>query len=335
MKKKIMRQVAALSLAGAVGTTATAAVAPLLQTEPSKAQAAYTAQSFLTQIGPTAQQVATQYGLYPSVMIAQAMLESSYGNSKLAQAPNYNIFGIKGSYYGQSVAYQTQEWRDDHYETITQNFKRYPNLTASIQDNAIKLREGVSWDANYYSGTWIENTNSYEDATKWLTGRYATAPDYNTKLNSLIQRYNLTQYDPQVSAESGVVTIKTSGTPTYDKYAGQRNSNGDWLGYGTQWKYGRVVKLFNSEVWYEVGKDQWVSGQFVSVNGQIQNNSGVVRVNNGAGAAIHMGAAGTANGRVLAQGTDWRYFQTVSINGETWYNLGANQWVPGSSMTQM
>ena len=42
-------------------------------------------------------------------MIAQAILESSSGNSALAQAPNYNLFGMKGSYKGASVNFNTLE----------------------------------------------------------------------------------------------------------------------------------------------------------------------------------------------------------------------------------
>ncbi len=46
---------------------------------------------------------------YASVMIAQAILESGSGNSKLSQKPNYNLFGIKGDYKGQSVSFITYE----------------------------------------------------------------------------------------------------------------------------------------------------------------------------------------------------------------------------------
>ncbi len=39
--------------------------------------------------------VANSNDMYASVMIAQALLESSYGSSGLASAPNYNLFGVK------------------------------------------------------------------------------------------------------------------------------------------------------------------------------------------------------------------------------------------------
>ena len=67
--------------------------------------------SFIQTIGESARQIAAQNDLYASVMIAQAILESNSGQSKLSQAPNYNFFGIKGDYKGQSVTMQT--WEDD------------------------------------------------------------------------------------------------------------------------------------------------------------------------------------------------------------------------------
>lgn len=36
-------------------------------------------------------------------MIAQAILESANGQSELAKAPNYNLFGIKGTHNGNGV----------------------------------------------------------------------------------------------------------------------------------------------------------------------------------------------------------------------------------------
>ena len=62
-------------------------------------------EEFIQEIGESARKVAKDKNLYASVMIAQAILESGAGNSKLSQKPNYNLFGIKGDYKGQSVFY--------------------------------------------------------------------------------------------------------------------------------------------------------------------------------------------------------------------------------------
>lgn len=333
MKKSFLKHAAVLGLAGVMGLgVATTALGQF--NEPGIVHADYSAQGFLDQIWPSAQQVATDNGLYPSVMIAQAMLESNYGNSKLAAAPNYNLFGIKGDYWGAYVAYQTQEWRTDHYETIVQNFKKYPNMYDSIMDNAFKLRNGISWQPTRYSGAWIENTNNYQDATAWLTGRYATAPDYNTKLNNLIAKYDLTQFDPQVSNESGVVTVTSNGSSTYNMYAGPMSSNGDWLGNGTAWQYDKKVTLYNGQTWYRLGTNQWMNGSNLSVGdsaSQAPSGTGIVKVKSAA--ALYSNAGSGKTGRTLDKNTEWRYFETQDVNGTTWYNLGGDQWVSGGQVT--
>ena len=59
------------------------------------AQAESSQQAFINEIGNSAAAVANSNDMYASVMIAQALLESSYGSSGLASAPNYNLFGVK------------------------------------------------------------------------------------------------------------------------------------------------------------------------------------------------------------------------------------------------
>src|SRR5699024_6789823 len=64
---------------------------------------------FINIIGEHARKIAKDNNLYASVMVAQAALESGFGSSTLSSAPNYNLFGIKGSYKGQSVTMLTWE----------------------------------------------------------------------------------------------------------------------------------------------------------------------------------------------------------------------------------
>ncbi len=152
--------------------------------------------AFINAVSSSAVNIAKEYNLYPSVMIAQAALESAWGTSILAYSPNHNLFGIKGEYNGQYFSKYTKEYDENKgWITIKADFKKYPSYRESLTDNADKLRNGVSWDKNYYKGTWRENTNSYKDATAWLTGRYATDPEYGEKLNRIINTYDLTKFD--------------------------------------------------------------------------------------------------------------------------------------------
>ncbi|WP_051221267.1 LysM peptidoglycan-binding domain-containing protein [Eremococcus coleocola] len=157
----------------------------------------YSPQEFIAMIAESSKSIAKANDLYPSVMIAQAALESNWGNSKLSKAPNYNLFGVKGSYNGNSVALDTLE--DDgtgNYSGVKAKFKAYPSYMQSLLDYAnILTGKDSTWRREYYAGARFSNTNSYKDATAHLTGRYATDTRYGSKLNNLISMYNLTQYD--------------------------------------------------------------------------------------------------------------------------------------------
>lgn len=173
-----------------------------------------TTNEFINQISSYAQKVAKENGIYASIMIAQASLESGYGKSKLAAPPNHNLFGIKGSYNGNSVGMKTKEYYNTTgWITITDYFKKYPSYAESLQDNARLIRSGTSWNNGYYSGAWIENANSYKDASAWLQGRYATDPTYASKLNRIIEQYGLTRFDSNGNGGSGVGSTDPA-TPT-------------------------------------------------------------------------------------------------------------------------
>ncbi|WP_048703648.1 glucosaminidase domain-containing protein [Companilactobacillus ginsenosidimutans] len=153
-------------------------------------------QNFIEYIGNSARKLAENNDLYASVMIAQAMIESGWGTSGLASAPNYNLFGIKGTYNGTAVNMPTQE--DDgtgSLYSINSDFKKYPSYKESLEDYVSLLRGGVSGNPQMYAGTWKSNTSSYKDATAFLTGKYATDTTYADKLNNIIEKYNLSRFD--------------------------------------------------------------------------------------------------------------------------------------------
>ena len=159
------------------------------------------AQQFLNKIIPAAQQATEGQDVYTSVMIAQAALESAWGQSALASEPNHNLFGVKGSYNGQSVnMYTLEDAGAQKYYGIYDNFRKYPSYKESMDDYVDKIVNGIKGAPMFYAGAWKSRTNSYQDATRYLTGRYATDTEYYSKLNRIIEQYGLTKYD------NGVVT---------------------------------------------------------------------------------------------------------------------------------
>lgn len=164
---------------------------------------------FFNKIAYGSQVAAKSYGVNPSVLMAQAALESDWGNSELAANDN-NYFGIKGSYNGQSVRYlTTEETASGKSYQIYADFAKIPSndIAFAMSANAKLLRygPGAGMPTNYYSGTWVENTNSYSDATASLTRKYATDVTYNQKLNKIIEYYGLyvldnhTVHNPELS----------------------------------------------------------------------------------------------------------------------------------------
>ncbi|EKF51310.1 LysM peptidoglycan-binding domain-containing protein [Lactococcus garvieae] len=151
--------------------------------------------------------VANEYGLYPSVMIAQGILESSAGQSALAVNYN-NIFGVKYT-SGSPVYLPTQEFLDGQMHNVVEPFQAYDSVAEACAAQARLLRGSF-----LYSGVWRENTSSYQDATAWLQGRYATDPNYASKLNALIAEYGLTAYDGGTVTTASTTSYVTTTTTT-------------------------------------------------------------------------------------------------------------------------
>lgn len=172
---------------------------------------------FIDKIAPAAIRIGQKYDLYPSVMIAQAALESNWGNSDLAQY-HHNLFGIKGV----GVMMPTNEHLGGKDVTVTAGFRSYGDISASLVDYAEVLEQSL------YRGVHRSNTSNYRQATASLTGTYATDPNYQVKLNQLIESYNLDQYDHQSPGDATTpAEAKLSTTPLKETKAtsGERSSN--------------------------------------------------------------------------------------------------------------
>ncbi|MDA9462030.1 N-acetylmuramoyl-L-alanine amidase family 4 [Enterococcus mundtii 3F] len=171
-------------------------------------------ESFIRKIGESSRKIGQENDLYASVMIAQAILESASGQSQLAQAPNYNLFGIKGAYKGNSVFLTTQEdTGEGTLYSVQSAFRKYKNYEESLQDYAKLMTNGLIDNREFYAGMWKSHAKTYQEATEFLTGRYATDTKYNQKLNGLIETYNLQQYDkettgPEVNKKGYITPLK-------------------------------------------------------------------------------------------------------------------------------
>jgi hypothetical protein len=144
-------------------------------------------------------------GILASVSLAQFILESGYGKSELAQNAN-NVFGMKkslsgntwngSSWDGKSV-YTKKTQEDDgsgKLYTITADFRKYPCIEDSIADHSAYLLGAKNGSKLRYDG--LKGCKDYKKAVQIIKdGGYATSTSYVSKLCSIIERWNLTQYD--------------------------------------------------------------------------------------------------------------------------------------------
>lgn len=149
-------------------------------------------------------------GVLASVSMAQFILESGYGKSELAQKAN-NVFGMKCSLSGNSwsgstwdgkskYTKQTKEQNPDgSYVTITAEFRKYSCVEDSIADHSAYLLGAKNGSKLRYDG--LKGCTDYKKAAQIIKdGGYATSLTYVEKLCSIIERWNLTQYDAKQTA---------------------------------------------------------------------------------------------------------------------------------------
>ena len=190
---------------------------------------AYTAEKFLEKIKPLVIADMKSTGILASLTAAQAFIESGIGNSKLTETAN-NLFGIKGSYNGNSVTMKTTEYYNGVKQTVYAAFRAYPSWIESIADHS-----GLFNRLARYSN--LRGLTNYKLACEYVhADGYATAPDYANTLMGKINTYRLYEWDGEALGK--IIPIQTvPALPTLRK--GDRND------YVLHWqKYLNAVGFF-------------------------------------------------------------------------------------------
>ncbi len=144
-------------------------------------------------------------GIPASITLAQGLLESGNGNSSLAREAN-NHFGIKcnSEWKGPTIL------RDDDQRNDC--FRVYRTAQESFKDHSEFLKR------KRYAFLFELDKNDYRGWAHGLSqAGYATNPRYPELLISLVERYQLDQYDRK---ESGIEKIKRE-----DKVLAEINQN--------------------------------------------------------------------------------------------------------------
>jgi hypothetical protein len=149
---------------------------------------------FIDTIGAAAQRSRKTTGVPASVTVAQAILESDWGRSRLTRQGN-NLFGIKalGGARGPAGVVTLATWEHvDGGDVIVQApFKAYNTLEQSIDDHG-----GFFTRNRRYAPALAVANDARAFARAIQDAGYATDPSYASKLIGLMDRYNLYRFDP-------------------------------------------------------------------------------------------------------------------------------------------
>ncbi len=139
-------------------------------------------QQFLDSLRPHAEAAEAATGVPANFILAQAALESGWGDKEIRAADgqaSFNLFGIKAgkSWNGDAVETSTTEYRQGVPMKLTQRFRAYADYGAAFTDYASLLKSRFG-DA--------VSTNADTFAQGLANGGYATDPAYAGKLKAVI-----------------------------------------------------------------------------------------------------------------------------------------------------
>ena len=159
-------------------------------------------QAFIKSAAAAAKKCQDQTGVCASVTVAQAILESGWGEHHMGGANNY--FGIKAQVVKGKVVFGdvatgyvdklTKEYdKNGKAYTIVAHFRSYKNMADSFIDHGIFLTN----NARYRKA--LDAYTKSKDADEFARGLqkagYATDPNYADMLLSLMKKNNLYQYN--------------------------------------------------------------------------------------------------------------------------------------------
>ena len=145
---------------------------------------------FIARFAPAAQRACAGTGLLASVNLAQAILESGWGESGLTRSAN-NFFGVKAGsrWRGPVVTLPTKEEVKGKLITVMAAFRKYPSPEAAFADRVALFR----LLPRYHRLFRVDSAAAEAQLLKECG--YATDSRYPEKLIAIINTYNLTRFD--------------------------------------------------------------------------------------------------------------------------------------------
>ena len=149
----------------------------------------FTQVQFLAEIAQPSVMQEINSGIPIEITMAQAILESRWGKSKLTKEAN-NYFGIKEKRPGYKGTDElTKEFVDNRYVTETASFRVYALPIDSFND-----RSEWFYTNPYRDYTCVKGKGKEAWLDKLIENGYATDPHYRVKINSIISQYKIDKF---------------------------------------------------------------------------------------------------------------------------------------------
>ncbi len=145
-----------------------------------------TPESFVRELLPHARRAARELGTSPEVLIAQAALETGWGQHMIRGqdgANSFNLFGIKADagWQGARAVTDTVEFRDGLMRKERAPFRAYDSLAGSFSDYVDFLKSNPR-----YGEALKQSSDGSAFARELAQAGYATDPDYHRKIESIM-----------------------------------------------------------------------------------------------------------------------------------------------------
>ena len=197
----------ATTAAGAKAAAAYRATQQATQPTAAAATTDVTKANFVQDLWPRAEDAGTLLGVDPRHLIAQAALETNWGQSLPQDASgrsSNNLFGMKTSAHwaGAAVTNETQEFENGAAANTTAQFKAYATPTQSFQDYVALLSNNPRYAAALNTGSDV-----HAFAAGLQRGGYATDPEYANKIAAVANTVSSLKFSAAqpISAKAGTL----------------------------------------------------------------------------------------------------------------------------------
>lgn len=154
----------------------------------------YNKSEFFADIVPTVQEVAEAYGVRPSLVMAQAALESDYGQNLLA-VKYHNLFAVFAQPGNKPVTLKYKRYFVNEWQTEIGQFAVYKSWDDAIYDYFDLLKSGKIRNSEGAYDVMVSNKGYKKPAQALQDIGFSSDPNYASKLIAIIEENDLTTYD--------------------------------------------------------------------------------------------------------------------------------------------